>query len=252
MKPASVGTALAILAVLASVVCGCAPGGEPEIAIGMDGCASCGMAIPEANQACAFTVDKDTHTFCSSGCLLKEYEARRQAGMPPPDALYFADYETGALAREGASTFILTSRVPSVMRWGILNFADHERAAAFQEDGDILVDWPGLRRARGEVDRVLEVILTPSGLVPEIVELEKGQLVDWTLRGQDLLADTAVELRGYEELGEIVVPASGEARTTRLLTQRPGQGFAVVRIEDGAILGQVRIHGAHTADEVAP
>jgi len=232
-------------------VCGCVPDSEPDIAVGMDACASCGMVIPEANQACAFTVDRDTHTFCSSGCLVKEYEARRQAGMPPPDALFFADYETGVLIRENVATFLLTNRVPTVMRWGILNFADHERAAAFQEAGEILVDWPGLRSVRGEVDRVLEVILTPSGLVPEVLELDKGQLVEWTIRGQSLLEDTTIALRGYEDLGEIVVPASGVAVTTRLLTVRPGEGFPIVRVDDGAVLGQVRIRGAHTADEAA-
>jgi len=237
---------------LAAVSSGCAPGSEPEIAVGMDGCASCGMVIPEANQACAFKVDRDFHSFCSSGCLVKEFEARRQAGMPPPDALFFADFETGALVRENVAIFLLTNRIPNVMKWGILNFADRQRAGAFQEAGELMVDWAGLRTLRGEVDRVLEVVLTPSGLVPEVLEFQKGQLVEWTFRGQDLVEDVTVALRGYEELGEIVIPASGAAVTTRLLTERPGEGFPLVRVDSGEVLGQLRVRGAHTADEAAP
>jgi len=252
MKLGSPHTVLFNCLLLATVVLACDTQGTPEIAIGMDGCAACGMVIPAAHQASAFTVDRDTHTFCSTGCLIEEFEDRRTAGLHPPDALYFADYETGELVRENVATFLLTDRLPTVMRWGILSFADRERASAYQEAGEVLVDWPGLRVLRGSVDRTLEVVLTPSGLVPEVLELEMGQLVEWVFRGQDLAEDTTVALRGYEEMGEIVVPAAGESVTTRMLAARPGAGFPLVQVGSGAILGQVRIRGAHTDDEAAP
>jgi hypothetical protein len=251
MKPNGSVVPLGVYWLLVSVMLGCTPGTEPDIAIGMDGCAACGMAIPEANQACAFRVDRDMHVFCSSGCLIKEYEARRRKDMPPPDALFFADYETGEWVGEGEVVFVLSKRVPTVMKWGILNFGDRQRASTFKEPGEALVDWPGLRTLRGEVDRSVDVILTPSGLMPEILKLDKGQLVEWSIRSQDLSADATVILRGYEELGEIVVPASGEPVTFRMLASRPGAGFPMILVGTDVIVGQVRIRGAHTADEAA-
>lgn len=113
------------------------------------------------------------------------------------------------------------------------------------------MDWSGLRTLRGEVDLFVEVILTPSRLVPEILEFEKGQLVELSIRGQDLSEDTTVTLRGYEELGEFVVPASGEPVTTRMLALRPGAGFPLILVGTDVTVGQVRIRGAHTADEAA-
>lgn len=250
MKSGSLSAYSSACLLLVGVISGCAPGsGDPHIAVGIESCASCGMVIPEANEGCAFTVDKDMHAFCSSGCLVKEYEARRRNGRPPPDALFFADYETGELVRESVAVFLLTDSVPTVMRWGILNFGDRQRAGVFQEPGDTLVDWYGLRTLRGEVDHTVEVVLTSSGMVPEIVVLEKEQLVEWSIRGQDLSEDITVSLRGYEELGRIVVPASGEPVKTRMLASRPGAGFPLIDVGTEVILGQVRIRGAHTADE---
>ena len=57
---------------------------QPEILVGVDGCDSCGMVIDEAGQACAYTIDRNHHTFCSPGCLLQGYEKRRREGQPPP------------------------------------------------------------------------------------------------------------------------------------------------------------------------
>jgi len=248
----AVAAKLPVLFLSGLSVVSCDVGGPPEIVVGMDGCASCGMVIPESNQAAAFTIDREHYAFCSSGCLLEEYELRRQAGELPPDDVYFADYESSALIREQEVTFVLTERVSTVMNWGILGFGDPVRAAALRQGDELLVDWLGLRTLRGKVDRTLEVVLTSAGLQPDLLELEKGQLVEWVFRGSDLEVEVRLLLRGYEEMGQIVIPATGEPVTRRMLAVRPGDGFPLVRLDTEEVLGQVRIRGAHTADEVAP
>ena len=240
------------LVLLMGAFAGCEPGGPPEIAAGMDGCAACGMVIQETRQAASFTIDREHSLFCSSGCLLQEYESRRKSGAAAPDEVYFADNETGEMIRSEAAAFVLSERVPTVMNWGILAFGDRARAEEFQEGEDTLVDWLGLRTVRGEVDRTFEMEWTPSGIEPERVELEKGELVTWVFRATGLERDTAVILRGYEELGEIPLLASGEAVERRMLAVRPGEGFPWTRLDNGSVLGQVRVRGAHTADEAAP
>lgn len=242
---------LTALVLLVGAVAGCEQGGPPEIAGGMDGCASCGMVIQETRQAASFTIDKEHSLFCSSGCLLQEYESRRKSGAAAPDEIYFADSETGEMISSEAAAFVLTERVPTVMNWGILAFGDQTLAEDFQEGEDTLVDWLGLRTLRGEVDRTLEMAWTPSGIEPERVELEKGELVTWVFRATGLESDVGVVLRGYEELGEILLRASGEPVERRMLAVRPGEGFPWTQLDNGSVLGQVRVRGAHTADEAA-
>lgn len=233
------------------VVVSCDKGGAPQIAVGMDGCASCGMTIPEANQACAFTVDKEEHLFCSPGCLLKEHEARRRAKRPAPDSFFFADHESAVSVPGETAVFLLTERIPTVMDWGILAFSDRAQALGLAEEDDQVIDWLGLRTLRGDVDRSIEVTVTPEGLEPEVVELQKGELVEWVVGGRNLNGDLSLALRGYEELGEIAVAASGEPVSRRMLAVRPGDGFPFIRTDSGTVIGQVRIRGAHTADEAA-
>jgi len=229
---------------------GCAPNGEPTITAGVDGCASCGMLIDKETEAAAFTVDRDVHTFCSPGCLLEGFERRRQAGEPMPEHLYFHDYAGGGLQRVEDVTFLVTEHLPTVMGWGILAFADAADAREHRRhDDELLVDWRTLRTLRGKVDRSVELVVTDEGLQPAVLELTKGELVDWIVRGEGLTEDVVLALRGYEELGEVAVPASGETVHVRLLASRPGDGFPIVRLSDGQVLGRVRVHGAHTSDE---
>ncbi len=229
---------------------GCAGDGEPRIVVGVDGCASCGMSIDKETEAAAYTVDRDVYTFCSPGCLLEGYEQRRQAGEAMPERLFFHDYLGGGLRSVEEVTFLVTEHLRTVMGWGILAFADAAAAREHKRHGDeLLVDWRELRTLRGKVDRGVELVVTDAGLLPAVLELTKGELVDWTVRGDGLAEDVVLILRGYEELGEVAVPASGEAVQVRLLASRPGEGFPIVRLCDGEVLGQVRVHGAHTADE---
>lgn len=232
------------------VLTACETGRQPEIVVGVDGCDSCGMVIDEAGQACVYTIDRENHTFCSPGCLLKEYEKRRREGQPPPDEVRAADYRTGELHLADDVTFMLTEHIPTVMNWGVVGFGSEEQAIGHRQHPDeILVDWTGLRRLRGVIDRTVELTVTAEGIVPEVVELTKDELVEWIFRAQDLEADLELVVRGYEELGSIAVGAAGEPVSVRMLAAKPGAGFPIIRLHDGAVLGQVRVAGSHTADE---
>jgi len=228
----------------------CETGRQPEIVVGVDGCESCGMVIDEASQACVYSVDREIYTFCSPGCLLQEHEKRRREGQPPPEEVRFADYGTGELFLAEEVTFLLTEHIPTVMGWGVVGFGSGEQATAHRQHADeVLVDWTGLRRLRGAIDRTIELTVTTEGLVPEVVELTKNELVEWVFRGQDLTEDLELAVRGYEELGQIGVGAAGEPVRVRMLAVKPGAGFPIIRTHDGAVLGQVRVVGSHTADE---
>jgi len=223
---------------------------EPSITVGVDGCAECGMVIDQTREACAYEVDRVFSTFCSSGCLLKSFEGRRKEERRPPDRIFFADYETGELAPHESMTFLLTDHRPTTMGWGILGFTDSERAAAHrQRDDEILVGWVGLRTLRGEPDQRLSWVLGPEGFEPPVVQVEKGELVEWVLECRGLEEDQKLALRGYPEFGEIVIPAAGPPVVVRLLASRPGEGFILESVLDGEVLGQLRVEGPHTPEE---
>lgn len=223
---------------------------EPGIAAGVDGCAACGMVIGKQQEAGIYEVDREFHTFCSTGCLLESYEQRRRAGEPPPEQILLADYETGELAPVEAVTFLLTDHRPTTMDWGIAPFSDPDRAeASLRQEEEVLVDWVGLRTLRGKPDQRLSWILRPGGFDPLVMQVRKGELVEWAFEGMDLDEDRRIELRGYEEFGVILVPANGEIVRVRLLATRPGEGFALISVPDGKVLGRLRVEGPHTPDE---
>jgi hypothetical protein len=223
---------------------------EPSITVGVDGCTDCGMVIDQVREACVYEIDRSFSTFCSPGCLLNSFERRRKEGRQPPDRIFFADYETGDLWPHESMTFLLTDHRPSTMGWGILSFADFESAAANRQHADeILVDWVGLRTLRGEPDRRLSWVLGPEGFDPPVLQVEKGELVEWALASRGLEQDQTIALRGYREFGEVVIPAAGPPVRVRLLASRPGEGFVLESVPDGEVLGQLRVKGPHTPDE---
>jgi len=235
---------------IASIALGCGSDGRPEIAKGVDACSSCQMVIDRVNEAAGYYVEKEFNPFCSPGCLLKSFEDRRKRGQPLPGRVYFADYLGTGLQPSDSTTFLLTRHIPSVMDWGIIGFAgrgaalDHRR-----HDDESVLDWIGLRTHKGIPDRKLALVFTADGSRPEVVELTKGELVEWEVAGRGLESDLTVELTGYAEMGSITIPASGETVRFRFLATRPGSGFAFVETSTGKVLGQVRVAGAHTAEE---
>ena len=136
------------------------------------------------------------------------------------------------------------------MGWGIAPFANPDRAKAqLRHEEETLVDWVGLRTLRGTPDRELSWLLRPEGFDPPVMQVREGELVEWTFEGLDLNEDERIELRGYEEFGEVVIPATGEIVRERLLVTRPGEGFALISVPDGEVLGRLRVDGPHTPDE---
>ena len=57
-------------------------------------------------------------------------------------------------------------------------------------------------------------------------------------------------IRGYPEIGQIVVEPSDEPTEIRFFATRPGIGFPILAADEQA-LGMMRVTGAHTADEEA-
>jgi hypothetical protein len=237
-------------ALICALTVGCGSDGQPEIAQGIDGCSSCGMVIDKVNQAAGYYVGKDFKPFCSPGCLLRSFENKRKQGGTVPERIYFADYLGSGLHSSDSAVFLITKHVPSVMGWGIVGFTDRDAANEHRKHEDeSVLDWTGLRTQKGEPDRTISLVFAPDGISPEVVELNKGELVEWEIKGNGLDRDVSVQLRGYEEIGEIVVPASGEIIKVRLLATKPGSGFPFVLSGSEKVLGQVRIVGAHTAEE---
>lgn len=241
---------LSALAVTLAVVAGCGGGGEPAIVPGVDACATCGMVIDRAREACGYVAGREFVTFDSPGCLLSAYDEIRGAGDPVPTGVFFADYSEGTLHPAESITFLLTTHVPTVMESGVLSFADRADAEALRShDDETVTDWLGLRTARGKPDRVLEVGVETVAMTPETVAVDKGDLVLWRLRGNGLDEDLALTVRGYPEAGAVIVPSDGAEVTFRLMAVRPGEGFPVVTVEGDRTLGMLKVAGAHTVEE---
>jgi hypothetical protein len=245
-------TALGLPAIAVALLTACSGEVEPEISRGIDGCRECGMVIDQTGQACGYVAGSEFETFDSPTCLLKAYEARDRRGEELPVEIYFADYEDSSLHPAGETTFLLTDHVPTVMESGALCFASREAAeAARQHEDELLTDWPGFQLARGVPDRVLEVRFEAGGMVPDVVESAKGELLLWKVRVGGLEGDLSVSIRGYPEVGTVTVPASGDEVVFRMKALRPGAGFPVVRTDTGEALGALKVLGAHTPDEEA-
>jgi hypothetical protein len=231
---------------------GCTGEVRPEIVAGLDVCAECNMVIDRPEQACGFVDAGEFVTFDSPLCLLRHYEARQHEGQPLPTELYFADHADASLHQANDVTFVLTDHVPTVMESGALCFASRESAeAAIEHDDERITDWEGYRLAHGTPDRVIEVRFDSAGQVPDPVESSRGELLLWMVTARGFDRDLVVSIKGYPEVGEITVPASGEAVIFRMKADRPGMGFPVMEAGSDTPLGMLRVNGSHTADEEA-
>jgi len=241
---------LAAAAVTVLVWAGCGGGARPAIVAGVDGCAECGMVIDQPREAAGYVRDSAFVTFDSPLCLLRSVEALARNGAAAPQAIYFGDFENGTLHPAETVTFLLTQHVSTTMGSGVLPFADRAAAERWkQHDDEIVTDWAGVQILRGEPDRELLVTFGPAGMVPDVVEVAKGELVLWKVRGAGLERDLVVSVKGYPEVGSVVLPASGEEVVFRLRADHPGAGFPIVAAEGGEPLGMLKVSGAHTADE---
>ena len=241
-----------LVAALAVIMAACTGAKTPEIRAGLDACSYCNMVITQLNQACGYFAGNTFAPFDSPLCLLRAYEQRVKSGATVPQRIYFSDFAGGGFVPADSAVFLLTRRVPTVMESGVLCFASKDSAASYKiRAREVLTDWRGFRVLKGTPDRRVELRVGPETVQPEVVVLNKGELVAWRLLGDGLAADVRLGLKGYDELGQIVVPATGQPVTVRMLADKPGAGFPWVRVEGGQILGMVKVAGAHTSEEEA-
>ena len=243
---------LVALLPLAALLAGCSSDVKPEIVAGVDACNECSMIIDTPRQACGF-VDGDVFvTFDSPACLLRNHDTRRRLGHEAPTEVYFADFEDGTLHPASVVTFVFVANASTVMDSGVICLANREAAEAVAgSEGGRITDWPGYQLARGTPDRVIAVRFEVTGMVPETVDSSKGDLLLWNASADGHAHDLVVSIKGYPEVGEITIPASGDEVSFRMKAARPGNGFPVVEVGSEKTFGVLRVLGAHTADEEA-
>ena len=247
-RPTSSASAVVILCLLLGA---CSGDVRPAVTAGIDACASCNMVIDTVNQACGYVSDGEFVTFDSPACLLRSHDDFRRRGAEPPNEIYFADYVSGEFVSAEDTVFLLTGHIPTVMGAGVLCFATAQGAEAVRSAPDEeITDWTGYRRLKGEPDTIVEAAVTPTGLSPEIIEVAKGELVLFKIYGGELTEKTTLKVRGYPEIGDVVVEPSGEPTELRFFATRPGIGFPILGADE-QVLGMIRVTGAHTADEEA-
>ena len=243
-------TVISALLLFVVPLASCMGDGEPGVMAGVDSCLQCGMVIDRVNQSCGFSEEGEFLTFDSPGCLLEAYEKRRGNKTVPPSKIYFADYHDAGFHSAESATFLLTEHVPTVMNAGVLAFASQSAAEKVRSHPDEhLTDWNGYRTARGTPDQAVAVTIERMGMSPEVVEVDKGDLISLRLNGTNLEADLLLRITGYPELGTIAVPATGEEIEVRVLALRPGDGFPIIDEVSGEALGRLKVHGPHTQDE---
>jgi len=243
--------AVAGLLFVAVIIGGCSGPVRPEVTAGLDACAECNMVIDQVNQACGHAVDGAFIVFDSPGCLLKNHDGMRQSGSEIPTEVWLADYNSADFVPAGQATLLLTDRIPTVMGAGVLSYATRQAAEAARTSADErITDWTDYRRLRGQPDTVVEATVSTTSLTPEMVQVAKGDLVLFRLSAGELDEPITLEIRGYPEIGEIVVAPSEEATELRFYATRPGAGFPILGAGDQP-LGMLRVTGAHTADEAA-
>jgi len=220
----------------------------PKIVADIDECIQCGMVISKINEACGYFQDGEFLTFDSPSCLIR----RMDADDAKPERIYFADYKSGALIPADSTVFLLTDHITTVMNGRVLCFADKSTALSYiKYDDEKITDWTGYRIARGAPDQILHVIVSDDGMSPQVVAVQKGDIIEWRISGQNLKNDLFLVIKEYEDRGEIHVPANGDTTRFRMLADKPGDGFALVRKQDGNALGILKVIGPHTSDEEA-
>jgi hypothetical protein len=236
---------------IAAIILFCT-GGEktPQIMTDLDACVHCNMIISKINEACGYFTEGEFHTFDSPGCLLKEFEGFRKNSSQPPSGIYFVDYSTKKFITADSTFFLITDHIPTVMNAGVICFASKETAGEYVKSPDEkITNWRGYQTLKGTPDRIVKITVTPSGMDPDVVILEKNELVEWIFFAKDLKGGYEFYLKGYDEIGKIKLEISDGQITVRMFANRPGAGFPFINVANEKPVGMVKVMGAHTADE---
>jgi len=241
-----------LLAGAAAVTCllGCERQVEPQVMVGVDECALCRMVIGRETEAAGYELDGSFVVFDAPVCLLRAQEKLRQREGRTPGATYFADYETGHFHPADAAVFVLTRRVPTVMNSQVVCFGSEDAAARFATATDSVVDWRGYQLARGTPDRRASIAIASGRMEPATIGAVRGELVELRVQAPGANREVRLSIRGYEDAGEIAVPAETSV-VFRFWATRPGAGFPVVELDSGKSIGMIKVAGPHTPDEEA-
>ena len=91
--------------------------------------------------------------------------------------------------------------------------------------------------------------LSSKGLNPDVVLVNKDEIVEWIFVPQEPGIHDFVQLKGYDEMSKIEILSGGDPVVVRMLADKPGEGFPFIRLSDNRTLGMVKVIGAHTNDE---
>jgi len=230
----------------------CNTNGTPEIHADVDDCVNCNMIISQLNQGCGYFHGGEFLTFCSSQCLLTTYQKLNQKNRPESAMIYFPDYPGSQLIPADSIIFLLTNNITTVMNSGALSFGDADIAASYKKHPDELVtDWRGYMIVKGKPDRTIEVSISNERINPDIIQMQKGEIVVWNIRPVNENIQGRFQLKGFEEMTNIEIKSGGMPVSLRMLADKPGDGFPFIRISDGRPMGMVKVKGAHTSDEEA-
>jgi hypothetical protein len=222
----------------------------PQITVDLDACVHCNMIISKLNEACGYFAEEEFHPFDSPGCLLKEYEDLKNYSIQPLPAIYFIDYTTRKFITADSTFFLITEHIPTVMNAGVLCFASEEVAREYVKYPDEkITDWRGFQTFKGTPDRIIKIIFTPRGMEPDVVVLEKNELVEWIFFTKDLKGSHEFYLKGYDEIGKINLVNNDGQIAVRMFANKPGAGFPFINAANEKPVGMVKVMGAHTADE---
>lgn len=142
--------ALLLLAPLGS--CSKPLSGPPELRLGRDECAECGMLIAEDRCSCALLIDDQgapRHAlFDDVGCLL---DYRMKDSAPPVLEAYVHDHQSRAWVPAESAWFVQhdPGAVRTPMGTGLIAFAaESDARAAAQLSAGVVLDYPGVFAAR--------------------------------------------------------------------------------------------------------
>ena len=134
----------------------------------------------------------------------------------------------------------------------VICFRDKNEAIKIKEhDDEILTDWNGFIQRRGVPDKVFNFELSGSGLQPDKIIVNKGELIILKIKSEGMSDNVTLFVKGYPEVDAVTVPSDGTDATMRILALRPGAGFPIMDKTDNKPVGMIRVEGAHTTDEEA-
>lgn len=117
--------------------------GVPEIKLGKQQCARCGMVIADGRFASAWRdADGKARVFDDPGCLLLD-----QIELKPAEGTQYwvADYRDETLIDATMAAFVVSDAIRSPMAYGIAAFATRAAAdGALGELGGTVADWRGV------------------------------------------------------------------------------------------------------------